>query len=95
VDAGVYYGWGKNEIIKIIQLMFSFDGVKIEEDPFNSLLNPDCFNHCITSFYDHDSEQAEIAQAKCSSQEVQAMTFRSFTTCTTLLISSIPLSTIS
>ena len=39
--------------------MFSFDGVKREEDPFNSLLNPDCFNYCITSFYDKDSQQED------------------------------------
>lgn len=50
--------------------MFSFDGVKIEEDPFNSLLNPDCtINHCITSFYDQDSNE-DIIQAKCSTSEV-------------------------
>ena len=29
-------------------------------------LNIDCFNHCLTSFYDHDSEP--IVQSNCSVQ---------------------------
>jgi hypothetical protein len=37
--------------------MFSFDCMIKEEDPFGPLVQ-DCalFNHCITSFYDQDSQ---------------------------------------
>ena len=44
--------------------------VKKEEDPFGTF-QPDCtfFNHCITNFYDQDSEQ-DIPQHNCTPQDV-------------------------
>jgi hypothetical protein len=51
--------------------------IKMEEEDY-PLSSPDYdhafFNHCLTTFYDQDSD--EIIQAKCSAQDVPDFPFR-------------------
>jgi hypothetical protein len=60
-----------------------------EEYPLSSPSHDHAFfNHCLTTFYDQDSDE-DIIQARCSTQEVHPFPLRSCSTCRTTLISAI------